>query len=100
MIGPATATASDAARLAGAGDLVSPAGADDDVLALAHVAAQHFRRRPVAQPERERERRGLAVGPDHPDAAGGTAACLAGGRGDLLVARLLFVGEDLDMLTK
>src|SRR5262249_22220137 len=69
-------------------------GADDHILALAHVAAQHFRRRPVGEPERERDGRGLAVGADDPDAAGRAAAHLTGGSSHFLVARLLLVGEE------
>src|SRR5262249_35752016 len=69
-------------------------GADDHILALAHVAAQHFRRRSVGEPERERDGRGLAVGADDPDAAGGATAHLTGGGGHLLVARLLLSREE------
>src|SRR5262249_56982063 len=70
-------------------------GPDDDFLALAHVAPQHFGRGAVAQPERERDRCGLAVGADDPDAAGGATSRFADGCRHLIVARLLRVGEDL-----
>ena len=77
------------------GRCAAPArGPDDDFLTLAHVAAQDFRRRAVAQPERDGDRRGLSVRADHPDATGGAAARLARGSRHLVVTGLLLFGED------
>src|SRR4029453_12119335 len=73
----------------------SAAGADDHLLALLHVATQHFGRSAVAEPEREHDRRRLAARADDPDASSGAASRLAAGRRDLFVARLLLVGEDV-----
>jgi hypothetical protein len=82
--------------LLGLGAATGPArGPDDDFLALAHVAAPHFGRGSVAEPERQGERGRLAIGPDDPDAAGGAAANFAGGRRHLVVPHLLIVREEL-----
>src|SRR5207244_7013876 len=87
------------ALLRGLRTAAAPAAAeepDDHLLALVDLAAEHLGGGSVAEPESQRDRRRLAIRPDHPHAPLDAGPALAARRGGhLVVARLLGVGEDL-----